>query len=753
MKQEVTRDAYVLTRIYNDYSSENKFVERLENAALSIFHNSVIYNGGKVIWLLYDDSPEDDEKNYKRHQKKLMKVCSSHGFSKKHGNLVYVRGSVPHGNSAYAAFRVREEFLKYTKGNDKAFAVLLDQDDMLEPEAIMYIAEKMTDNRVVLLPFTIINDGGKDITVDGGKVHNNLTKKIRRKAINNKTAPNVKQCHINKKKRIYYASSLGWSKSYSHFALEVYQESLKQFLNKERVSVVEYYNSHPAYEDFVDFYMLLRRDITISATCDKTHKYYKHSDAITCQPDIDAFRLHRTASLLTLIDLCYSRSTELRPDFKLLLLRFITIKIVDIERILAGYRKDYHNGIDHFYTFSDDTHEEYFINKLYRLSQGNKRCIQQDEDLFEKAHPVCCEKTKENFDDLFSYNNLNSIKAYQSDLEGVDSRYIIKKAYFEENKFRNEHAFFEYCYLSLNSRIAYCMKQFKKCCKELKNSLIWKDKEEGKIYYDSKPTPNQRRLRVLSVWLFLVSFILPPIALFIRAYFKVLQVNSEPVSIIVAAGISAWVAIITFLFNERSKTSILAIEERAKKKLYFNEFEDLIRHLAANLKVMIEIRHQLTDGKIPASIHFINLSWPNHSCLFSDDITALLDKDKVDDFARLKVNLRNIQNSSTWLSTYIKENHPYQEICDAIDWEITRHIGYLVNFRYLKEHNFQSPEQNDIELYIGEKHMKEFLTDLFLSYHGEGERMKEVEKYLNLYFCDRRECRSVLLYDKNNLGS
>lgn len=751
MKQEDTRDAYVLTRIYNDYSSENKFVERHENAAISVCDNLASYNCGNVIWILYDDSPEANE-NYQQHQKKLLDICSSHGFSEDYGNLIYVRDAAPHGNSAYATFRVREEFLKYTEDNDKAFAVLLDQDDILESEAIMHIAEKMKDNGVVLLPFTIINDGGKDITVDGGKVHNKITKRISKNPIKNETAQSVKHCHINKKKRIYYASSLSWSKSYSRFALEVYQESLKQFLNDERVGVIEYYNSHPAYEDFVDFYMLLRRDITISATRHKTHKYYKHSNAITCQPDVDAFRLHRTASLLTLIDLCYSRSTELRPDFKQLLLRFITIKIVDIERILAGYRKDYQNGIDHFYAFSDETHEEYFINKLYRLSQGNKRCIQQDEDLFNKAYPVRCEKTKENFDDLFSYNNLNSIKVYQSDLEGVDSGYIIKKAYFEENKFRNEHAFFEKCYLFLNSEISYYTQKFKKCCKELKNSLIWKDKEKkGRIYYDSNPTPNQRRLRVLSEWLFLVGLIfLITIALFIRAYFKVLPMISEPVAIIVAASISAWIAILTFLLNEHSKTSILAIEERAKKKLYFNEFEDLIRHLAANLKVMIEIRHQLSDGKIPASIHFINLSWPNYSCLFSDDITALLDKDKVDDFARLKVNLRNIQNSSTWLSTYVKENHTYQEICDAIDWEITRHIGYLVNFRYLKEHNFQSPEPNDIELYIGEEHIKEFLTGLFMSYHGEGERMKEVEKYINLYFCDRRECRSVLLYDKNN---
>lgn len=768
MKQKVTRDAYVLTRIYNDYSCENKFLKRLENAALSVCNNAASYNCGNVIWIIYDDSPEADE-NYQKHHTKLLEICLYHGFSEEYGNLIYVRDSERHGNSAYATFRVREEFLKCTEGNDKAFAVLLDQDDVLEPKAIMNIAEKMQDNRVVLLPFTIINDGGKDITKDGGKVHNRLTKKIRKKAINNKTAPNVKQSHINSLEKIYYASSLSWSKSYSRFALKLYHESLKQFLNNERESVLEYYNSHPAYEDFVDFYVMLRSDITISATRHKTHKYYKHVDAITCQPNIDAFRFHRTASLLTLIDLCYSKSTELRADFKQLLLRFITIKIVDIERILAGYRKDYLKGINHFYVFSDETHEGYFINKLYRLAQGDRRGTQQDENLFKNAHPVRCKETKKNFDDLFSCENLNSIKVYQSDLEGADCRHTIQKAYFEENKFRHEQARLENCYLYVNSRTTYCIKKLKKCCKELKNSLIWKDKEEkGNIYYDSKRTPNQRRLRVMGWFVFINLIIL--IASIIIAFNMIAmliqndhsqtasvllnklisQDNFQIAALFVTAGASIWVAIITFLLNEYSKTNILAKEEGAKKKLYFNEFEDLIRHLEANLKVMIEIRHQSKDGKIPASIHFINLSWPNSSCLFSDDITSLLDKDKVDDFARLKVNLRNIQNSSTWLSTYVKENHTYEEICDAIDWEITRHIGYLVNFRYLKEHNFQSPEQHDIELYIGEKHVKENLTGLFISYHGEGKRMEEVEKYINLYFCDRRECRSVLLYDKHS---
>ncbi|MBO4662463.1 MAG: hypothetical protein J5630_07170 [Bacteroidaceae bacterium] len=744
------RDAYVLTRVYNDYSSGSKFKDRFQKAAESVNKNARNYKRGNVIWMLYDDSP--DKRDYKNHKEELLDICLSYGFSKEEGNLIYSHSNKP-GNSSYASYCIREKFLKHTEEDDTALAVLLDQDDILEPDAIKNIALKMTDNGVVLLPFTIIDYGGKDITFNSGKVHNELTKKISKCPIVNKSAPVIKQHHWNNLKEIFYASSLSWSKSYSRYALEQYHNSLTDFLKKERIGVQEYYEKHPAYEDFVDFYVLLRSDITVSATSYRTHKYYKHNEAITCNPDLDAFRLHRTANLLTLIDLCYYEAEILRPDYKQLLLRFITIKVVDIERILDKYRENYTNGDNSYYVFSDETHEGYFIDKLYRLSQGENRGSEQDEQLFKDAHPIRNEKTKENFNDLFWYDNINNIEVYHSELKNVSSRCTLRKAFLEENQFRTEKAWFQQFYTFTASEFAHIKKIIIKQCNIWFEKLVWKHKEEKKnINYDNKPTPNQRRFRVLSFLLILWGIIIPATTTFfvLILWGKILPLIKEDkfqtASLVVTAFVSVWVAILTSLWNDHSKAHILAKEETAKKKLYFSEFEDLIRHLEANLKVMIEIHYQLLYGKIPAGIHFINLSWPNFSCLLSDDITKLIDKNKVDDFARLKVNLRNIQNSSTWLSVYVQEPHSHEEIKKAIEWEITRHIGYLVNFRYLKEYNFQSPTQNDIEFYIGEKHIKQSLTSLFMSYHGEGERMKKVEEYLNSYFNDRMEKRSVLLY-------
>ena len=680
----MARNAYVLTRIYNDYSPESNFKERFKAATQSLSDNAKTYKDGKVFWILLDDSPRDD-KHYDAHWKALQDQCAEAGFSSKNENLCYIRSAQP-GNSAYASFQIREAFLSRTEDDPSAFAVLLDQDDELKKNAIRHIARKMTDHGVVLLPFSVKDDGGKDNTGDGGKTQRKLARAIC-------------LCKRSGLKRICYASSMGWTKAYSCEALRLYHESLKGFLGDAK----EYYEKHPAYEDFVDFYVLLRKDITVSATTHKTHIYHKHSESITGNPDIDAFRLHRTANLLTLIDMCYAQPKELRPDFEQLLLRYITVKVVDIERILAGYRKDFDNGNMAYSAFAENTQEGYFINELYRLAQGEDRG-----------------GTQTNFDKLFCCDNVNSIKVYHADLKHADSRHVLQKAYQEENKFRTE------------KRITQWWRK-----------VVGKSKDKDKKFsYDDKLTPNQKRYVLMWVLLILWFFVIVGFGLwafdFNSGCFNTDTYNS-PVLALMAT-------VLAFLLNELSKVHVLAKEEVSKKKLYFSEFEDLIRHLEANLKVMIEIRKSLSEGKIPAGIHFINLSWPETSCLLSDDISKILDKKKVDDFARLKVNLRNIQNSSKWLSSYMLRPHTNEEIGEAIDWEIARHIGYLMNFHYLQNNQFQFPSQGELEYYIHEKHLKQYLTGLFMSYHGEGDRLTKVEEYLNLYFKDRRECRSVLFY-------
>ena len=82
-----------------------------------------------------------------------------------------------------------------------------------------------------------------------------------------------------------------------------------------------------------------------------------------------------------------------------------------------------------------------------------------------------------------------------------------------------------------------------------------------------------------------------------------------------------------------------------------------------------------------------------------------------------------------------------------------------MNFKYLQNNNFQFPSQNELDYYIKEKHLKADLSRLFMSYSGKPEhnsdsenysRMEMVDKYLDMYYDDRRMRRSVLIY-KNDM--
>lgn len=752
------RNAFVLTRLYyTDTSESSPFMTRFTRTIQSVAKNANDYKDGQVIWILYDDSPESSQ--YEEGKEAVLALIENNGVKREY--LRHFRSKRP-GNSAYATFCIRKEFLDLTEQDSDAFVISLDQDDELEPNAIKSIASKMTDNGIVLSPFTIINDGGKDITGDGGKIQKNLTKKISWCPIVNSTAPLGKPKSKNDLTEIFYASSLSWSKSYSRNAMDSYVRLLETFLGHDRSysgtdeyikehPAYYFYQAHPAYEDFVDFFALLLSDITISATSKKTHIYYKNADSITCKPRVDDFRLNRTASLLALIDLCYSNQSLLREDFKSLLFRYITIKVVDIERILSDYRKDFAKGDRRLRAFDEATHDNYFISKLYRLAQGEDRKIEQDKDLFERAAPARTDSTKTNFDNLFSIDIFNSIPVYKSTLLNADSRLVLESAVLSENEFR----------------------PIKKNKEDEKREKIEKRRIESRKEpditkrYDRKKTPNQKRkiaiYHILGGWAILFVFSLLWI-IEVIPWWGCIRTNLKAIpefSAIIAAITALFAAVLTFLLNEISKVSVLAQDEAAQKKLYFSEFEDLIRHIDANLKVMIEVRKQLNEGHIPATIHFINLSWPSSSCLYSDDIAKVLEKGKVDDFARLKVNLRNIQNSSEWLAKYVQEQHTHEELCNSIDWEIARHIGYLMNFQYLKNNNFQFPSQNELDYYIKEKHLKEYLSQLFMSYSGKPEdtskednysrRMEMVDKYLGMYYDDRRMQRSVLIY--KNSGS
>ncbi len=709
------RDVYILMRVYfggYKYDKKNCIIENagfdsdnfysdLKRAISSIEDNKSSYKDGRIILVINDDTLEGS--GYEDHINKVKSILGESGFYESEGNLYY---SCSGGKgSSMATLIVREVFIKESKNEDD-IAITLDQDDKLFPKAVKHIARKMPKGGMTISQFMIVDSNDLDITNDGGIEHNRLVRK------------NSCLLHASTYSECFYASTLGWTKSYTKTILDEYVKDLRQFLDNERGGTEKYFEQHKAYEDFLDFYVFLLPNLTIGWVNKKTHVYYKHEDSITSKPNIEDFQNHRTASLLTLVDLAYSKQRELRDNFEHDLLRFLTVKMIQIESILKKYRHDYENGNNGLSDFSAKTHEGYFVNKLSRLATGVNRGA-QDKELFKYEKTTRSEKTNGNITRLIS--KVNDIPEFHLKLTNFDLRYVLRKCIDAE---------------SVLGRVKYAV--------NTTDENLYKK-------FDKSQTPTQRRHISM-----LVSVIIVAVVFFVLFFIYFLpcvhlRIPWIPESIserirLVDVLIPLLVAIFTFSMNELSKLKLKASEEVNQKKLYYSEFDDLIRHLEANFKVMAQLRKNITTGKTPEPIHFDNLSWPVSSCLFSDDMAKIIGRDKVDDFSRLKVNLRNINNSAHWLKEAFKDKTmPLTEQQKILDWELARYVGYLMNLYYIKDNSFSFPSMWQLDEYMEGSSQRNRLSGLFM-YETDGEkRLKLAEKYIEKYLNDRREKRSVII--------
>lgn len=193
-----------------------------------------------------------------------------------------------------------------------------------------------------------------------------------------------------------------------------------------------------------------------------------------------------------------------------------------------------------------------------------------------------------------------------------------------------------------------------------------------------------------------------------------------------------------------------AMNERAKLKLYNSEFEDLLRHLIANMKIIAklihELRHSDSNPRV-ASVHMDNLRWPVNSCLFSDTIAMIIEDDNIEDFSRLKVNLRNINNSAKFLTKYSESpSYDSEKMREMLEWELTRYFGYYTNFQYMKEHNFKFANNDQLDNYIiYNTKMNSELCNVFMDENNSARKEDLARHYINRYKDDRRVQRAVIL--------
>lgn len=700
----------------------NDFLNYVDKAFESIQSNGKAYwksCKGKTFLIINDDTerglPDESwEKYINARNNKLNEIFATEdGIS--FGKWIEV-DSEGHQGSAYAAFKLKEYFITKLEGQKPDdIAIFLDQDDALDTDAIIKISKKMKKDGIVISAYKTIENGLLDISEP--KRHNKHTHNL---------AKNSRK----KRDAAFFSvfSSIGWTKSYSRSALTKFVNDLDYFL-KRRGGAQKYFREHQYYEDFIDFYALMFSDTPITGVSDTTHIYHKNAASITSQPNIEAFRNHRTAHLITLIDLCYAHEQEsfhdinekenrrthnftaLREDYKTGLLRFVSGKVVTIENIINHYIDGYYKeGCSAYMDFATQAHNGYFISKLSRLALGENRSTKQDEELFKYESSRTIESGT-NFSDLFSAATINVTPGYKTIPKYSTPRYALRKAVDFENDL--------------------------KCRKTLKG-------EDQTTRFVNKITPPHEKSLNWTIGFAVAIPLLCVFGIILLFVFSWPQKESAGYSIadLLTAVISIASIILTFLFSRLSQNLILKENELSLIRLYYSEFQDLIRHLEANVKIIAQVRKDISAKKHTVqSIHFENLKWPESSCLLSDEVSKIITKTLVDDYTRLKVNIRNINNSAEWLKTTSESKGITAE---QLDWEITRYIGYLINFYYMRDHDFEFPNPKEMDLYIHEKSLVFKLTKLFMDYDAS-DREKQVRNHINRYLDDRRMKRSVLV--------
>lgn len=679
-------EPYVLMRVYNPVAGglsgvekiindipavdensmgnvEKRYFERLERAIVSVRNNSA-----KLI--ICDDTPSDNEsgKRHRFHKSNLNTLLSKYGFENDI-NLFYVPSSGGEG-SAMALWRLRKYFVEKTKdcSGDQSFAVLLDQDDELCPDAVKIIASKMESNAVVVSNYITSDSHNLDITFDKGSTHSKALRIFGRR---------------------YRLTSIGWTKAYSRGAMEIMVSDFEAFFkeNKELKSWDTFFKKYNKYEDFLDFYVLIRKGIKIKKNRNSTHIYHKNYGSITAHPGLDDFKITRLQMLLALSQMCQNFSSELCTRWKSLLTDYIAVKIRDIEAVLEKYRGEARNGNLNLKNFVDETYPGSFA-EIMQHSCGNDCIITDAITLYRKSA---------------SYNS------------------GIKK----NGKRKDEH----------------------------------KKNDKGLVL---EVTKKERDLKLFSTFKCIFSIVgVVCISIIILFHFIEFQFADSGLCVrsikfdfttfceIISIVLPVFLGIYTIMYERESVMRNKVEEEKSMKKIFFSEFKDMVRHLEANLKVLIQVKKEL-DSKTevdarPASIHFENLKLPADSAIFSDKMLLLIRREIVDDITRMQINLRNMNNSAEWLKKLSEQEHYSRgEMSEAIDWEICRMIAYMVNARYMEGNQYRFANEQQLDEFFATQEIQSKLASLFLGY-SETERQNMVLEYIKKYYMDRREKRRVLV--------
>lgn len=640
---------------------EDLFFKRLETALYSVQKNNANL-------ILCDDTNRTNISKYDEHNKYLLALLKKHEFNK--DNNLFIVESTGGEGSAMAMWRLRKHFLSITSKmtDEMPFAVLLDQDDELCEDAIKNIKSKMGKNTIVISDFETRDSNNLNIVLDKGEKHKKALKLL----------------HSHK---IAQMSSIGWTKAYSREAIYIMVSDFEEYFNKydkTYKSCEDFFKKNKSYEDFLDFYMLLRKGIKIKTNQTISHLYYKHIGSITATPNIKDFTEVRTTMLHTLSMLCIEHSSKLKINWKKQLVSFLTEKITAIEGILEKYRNEEKQEIISGTVFNDTTQKGSFA------------------DLLNKTYPN------------------TYIKAAINKYKKIDKKTSSKKKETEES------------YLSSGNRQ---LKAYRKFIRKCIYSIIILAAGILLLIFLTTSIDYKQILSSISN---------TPIDI---PYIKMSNIDSEHIIDI----LSIFATILTVIYSVIQSKEINAEnkieEEKSLERIFISDFKDMIRHLGANLKVLIQMRTDIEihkdKGTKPAPIHFENLKLQNDSKIFTDNILPIIGRNKADDIIRIQINLHNMNNSAEWLKSIVeKEDYSNEKMIKALNWEIYRIMAYFVNAIYMDSHDLRFAQEKELDEFMTSSDIQNRLKSLFINKPPQ-EREEAVAKYIKIYYEDRRKMRKI----------
>lgn len=582
------------------------------------------------IMLLQDSRMVLDKSVHKPHTPAFCKWIESKCKARDSYSFNFYRANC-HG-PALALYNLRKELLALSSAADD-IVILLDDDDFLCREtAIEDICNRMNPSgsnngaNVCLLSYITVGDTSLDISNGAGHIHNSLIKKLEGK-------------YQSVSMDLALADSLGWTKAYKIGPLRKFMTNLDRHFGSEK-EVRKFYRDVNAYEDFPDIINLCWRDSVITGCSKPTHAYRKTKSSITARPHIKDFYHKRTANLSLLLNLAKAaKSADMSYVGRLVISRYVIIKLILIENILAKFRND------RLKTFRRRTERTYFYRSLISALTPN-RLIEVFADW------------------------LKHVILYRAATKGATHPdFVIEAAALAEVK--KGYVDVQQC---------------------IREKVLAADKPINKYL---------RRMRGTHVICLIILIV--GIAILWLVKRRNTLIDMETILTLFGGLLSAIIAYVgKSILDYNSKTD----QDEAARRVYRNELNDLIRHLCANLNVLLEVNRKISSPPYytrPEVIHFTNLKVPTNSVLLSDEPIKNIMINELDTIARVKVNIRNINNSADFLSSLLTGPvyhwHGFREV---LMWELARYLGYILNLLYVRDDpSFRFPDNKEqLERYV-----------------------------------------------------